>query len=214
MTNKELALKYPVLYHVAEAGSWPSIQKHGLLSTTALLKLFECSGDRRAEIESSWRPGPVTISHPRHGTAVIRDQIPMPEAQLQECLVAMTPRQWYELINRKVFFWAREWDLHSFLRAYRDRSHCVITLSTDALLNSQRERITLCRINSGSVRGMESRGRDTFKLIGDYSLSPSSVREVAVEYSVPEIWKLEPRVVEMQRNRELRVIWERRITDG
>ena len=42
-----LAHRYPVLCHMAEAGTWPSIAANGLLSTTALLDLFEANGSAR-----------------------------------------------------------------------------------------------------------------------------------------------------------------------
>lgn len=190
MTNEELAEKYPVLYHMAEGGSWPSIQKHGLLSTEALLKLFEIAEDRQEKILSRWRSGPEVISHPLHGTAVLRDQSPMPEAELQNCLNAMTSRQWYQLVNGKVFFWAREWHLRSFLRAYRGRSHLVISIDAALLLKLHGERVRLCHINSGSVRGRKMRGTDTFKTVADYSGSPSSVREVTVEFKLSGIQTL------------------------
>jgi hypothetical protein len=44
VTHDEFATKYPRVYHVAEAGSWPSIKPHGLLSVAALLDLFEVAG--------------------------------------------------------------------------------------------------------------------------------------------------------------------------
>jgi Family of unknown function (DUF7002) len=47
ITPEEFANHYPCLYHMAEANIWPSIEKHGLLSTTALLDLFEVNGNRR-----------------------------------------------------------------------------------------------------------------------------------------------------------------------
>lgn len=43
----ELLRDCPVLYHMAARGSWESIQRHGLLSTSALLDLFGVMGDRR-----------------------------------------------------------------------------------------------------------------------------------------------------------------------
>ena len=46
LTPEYLAQRWPRLYHMAEAGSWESVKRHGLLSTTALLDLFEVSGDR------------------------------------------------------------------------------------------------------------------------------------------------------------------------
>ena len=56
--------RYPRLYHMAESGSWCSVREHGLLSTSALLDLFEISGSKRREIESEWRPNIVPIGHP------------------------------------------------------------------------------------------------------------------------------------------------------
>src|SRR5690242_18502139 len=91
---------------MAESGSLPGIRRHGLLSTSALLDLFEIAGSERYNIESCRRPGSVVISHPVHGQAVIRDQKPMSEEMLRRCLIGLTPRQWFELLNHKVFFWA------------------------------------------------------------------------------------------------------------
>ncbi len=44
LTAEYIADRWPRLFHVAEAGSWPSIQAHGLLSTSALLDLFGSAG--------------------------------------------------------------------------------------------------------------------------------------------------------------------------
>ena len=41
MEIERLISRYPTLYHMAEDGSWESIQRHGLLSTSALLDRFE-----------------------------------------------------------------------------------------------------------------------------------------------------------------------------
>jgi Family of unknown function (DUF7002) len=69
--------KYPLVYHMAAVRSWSSIQHHGLLSTTAILDLFEVKADCREAIESRKRPESVVITHPQHGTATIRDQKPI-----------------------------------------------------------------------------------------------------------------------------------------
>jgi len=104
MTKEELILHYPRLSHMAEDGSWESIKRFGLLSTTALLDLFEIDGSRRTAIESQRRPDSVPIRHCRHGTAVIRDQKPMNDSALIGCLEGMTTSAWYQLLNGKVFF--------------------------------------------------------------------------------------------------------------
>ena len=52
MITEELIRYFPVLYHMANAGTWPSIRGRGLLSTSALLDLFEIRGQERERIES------------------------------------------------------------------------------------------------------------------------------------------------------------------
>ena len=46
---------------MAECGSWQSIQKYGLLSTTTLLNLFEVPEPQRSKIESEQRTDGVPI---------------------------------------------------------------------------------------------------------------------------------------------------------
>src|SRR5260370_23479191 len=86
VTPAELAEHYPRLYHMAEAGSWASIQRHGLLGTGALLDLFEVTAEKRRPILTQQRTQDVTITHPEHGRAVIRDQKPLNRAKLEGCL--------------------------------------------------------------------------------------------------------------------------------
>jgi hypothetical protein len=220
MTHNELIQNYPRLYHMAEAGTWPSISKHGLLSTTALLDLFEVPAAQRKLIESSHRPECVTIAHPVHGIAVIRDQKPMRESTLRTCLEGIKPSQWYELLNRRTFFWLAPERLETLLnaRAYRDRAHCVITVETAALLAKHEERITLSPINSGStIYNPPSRSPSTFYKIADYPFQErrktrgkqSAVAEFAVDYSVPDIRDIALLVEHRQQNRTLKRIWER-----
>ena len=104
MRLDDLVEHYPQLFHMAEANTWTSIRTRGLLSTSALLDAFEINADDRYKIESCRRPECVTISHQKLGAAVIREQKPMSDAALRKCLRNMTPGQWYETLNRKVFF--------------------------------------------------------------------------------------------------------------
>ena len=210
MTPEEVARQYPLLYHMAEAGSWPSIQEHGLLSTTALLDLFEVDATERRGIESEWRQDSISIAHAVHGTAVIRDQRPMPPAKLAGNLVNMTPGEWYEFLNRKTFFWADWKRLTNLLNAYayRNRDHCVLTVDTEALLTRHGNRTSLCSINSGFVYHGGRRGRETFKPIANYP-SGNRVWELAVECSVPDVADLVVRVEDWQRDSRLRIVWDR-----
>src|SRR5205085_659323 len=94
-----LADLHPRLYHMASDGSWPSIRRHGLLSTSALLDLFEVVGDEREALESRHRPVTIPIQHPVHGTAWIRDQKPMTENGVRRALCGtnLAPADWYRL---------------------------------------------------------------------------------------------------------------------
>ena len=210
VTPQELVRRYPLLYHMAEAGSWPSIQEHGLLSTTALLDLFEVGVTDRRRMESEWRQNSILIAHPIHGTAVIRDQKPMPPSKLANNLVNMTPEEWYEFLNRKTFFWA-DWNrLTNLLNAYayRDKAHSVLTVDTKVLLTRHGNRTSLCPINSGFIYHGGKRGKETFKPIANYP-SGSRVWELAVEYGVPDVADLVVRVEDWRRDSRLRVVWDR-----
>lgn len=187
---ERLVARYPKLYHMAEQGSWPDIKRHGLLSTSALLDLFEVRGPRRVDIESRWRRRSFEIEHPEHGEAVIRDQGPMHPDSLEPLLDGITVRGWYELLNGKTFFWTIEERLGRFLnaKAYRGRTHDVITVDTAEMVRRHAERITLAPINTGSTLGARHRrGPRTFQRIGDFPVERRRVVELAVDYSVPDL---------------------------
>jgi len=209
MDPDHLIKSYPKVYHMAELGSWPNIRKRGLFSTTALLDLFDIKGDERSRLESEWRPRSVKINHAIQGSAVIRDQGPMPENELRGLLIGMEPREWYELINRKTFFWADEYGLRKLLGAvrYRNQSHDVLTVDTRLLLARHIQDITLTDQNSGSTMSKKPRGRDTFKKVNEFK--NRYVTEVAVDYSVPDVADLTIRVEEWMGGRNVREIWSR-----
>ena len=76
--QEKIITQHPLLYHMAEAGAWENIQRHGLLSTTALLKLFDVSETQWSTIGSEYRSSREVICHRDYGCAAIRDQTPMP----------------------------------------------------------------------------------------------------------------------------------------
>lgn len=211
---------YPCVYHMAEEGTWDAIRERGLLSTSALLDLYEINGNDRFVIESQHRPESITISHPVYGAAVIRDQKPLRENSLRKCLIDLTPREWYELLNSKVFFWLSEKRLLGLLsaRAYRNRTHCILTVDTERLLVSHLESIRLSSINSGStIYKPQPRGRETFLPPQDYPFEArkkkrgraNAIAELCVDHRVPDISDLVVRVVHMQGPREIEVLYER-----
>ncbi len=190
MANREeIITRHPLLYHMAEVGTWENIQRHGLLSTVALLRLFEVSEPQRSVIRSMYRGNREVIRHGDYGSAVIREQTPMPPGKLGQALTDMEPSEWYQLLNGKVFFWSTESRLISFLQAksHRDRPHDVLTVCTRSLVEQYANEITLSRINSGTVRvPTHRRGSDTFQTIAEYACrtQPECFAELAVEGSV------------------------------
>ena len=215
MNKKErLVSTYPRIFHMAECGSWPNIRKYGLLSTTALLDLFQKTGEERSKIESQWRPCSIHIEHPKYGKAVVRDQKPARPESLKKVLVDVTPKEWYKFLNCKVFFWLSKASLKSMLnsRTYRNSYHDVITVDTRLLVDRYLDRITLCPINSGfALFRQGKRNFATFQSIEEYPLVPKkkAPRELAVEYGVPDIADLAVSVDRWRGNEFLKRIWER-----
>lgn len=210
MTPEELVGRAPFLYHMAEEGSWPSIERHGLLSTSALLDLFEYAGAEREALESCIRPESVTIKHPVHGTAVIRDNKPLHASALEKCLVDMTPREWCELLNGYCFFWCSLDRVVKLLgaKAYRDKEHVVLTVSTKDLVVMHGSDLRVSRINSGStLYNPPPRGRATFIPLADANIKP--LVELVVPRSIPRITAATVRVQRMKGGEVLETLWER-----
>jgi hypothetical protein len=198
MTPDELVAAYPRLYHMAESGTWPSIKRHGLLSTAALLDALHVEGAARRRIEAERRPESITLADTALGTVVIRDQKPLRLAALERCLDGISPQAWLELVNRRVYFWVTEARLTSLLNArpYRSRDHTVLVVDTRELIWRHLERVRLSPINTGStIRKAARRGPRTFSSVADYPYRErlrargrsDAVVELSVEYHVPDI---------------------------
>lgn len=196
MTEDELFKRYPQLFHMAADGSWPSIAADGLLSVTRLLDRYEIEGAERFAIESCRRPACVTLKKDGLPDATVRDNKPMFEKSLFRILQnGLTPRDWYEILNRKAFFWVERVRLDRLLAAYASAPQVVLTLDTRALVERHRENVRLCRINSGqTLYDAQPRGLGTFLPIDQYPTGPGrvgtktrpTVAELVVEGGVPD----------------------------
>lgn len=217
MRSEELIACYPRLYHMAQDGSWPLIQRLGLLSTAALVEAFGVEDPRREAIVAEHRPSSMTIRSTVYGDAVVRDQIPMRDSILDRVLgEVMTPADWYRLLNSFVFFWPTEARLLTLLsaRAYRGRAHTVLVVDTARLLDHHGERVRLSPINSGSTLfDARPRGRATFHTIDDYPFAEmrrrrglaSAIAEIAVGGGVSPI---DPVLVAVTRRQQAEVLEE------
>lgn len=224
MTDEELqqlVANCPVLFHMAERGSWDSIKEHGLLSTSALLDLFGVTGDDRERIESCQRPESVTVRREGVGSAVIRDQKPMDDRGLERCLAdGLTPRDWYKILNARVFFWLTRARLLRLLtaRSYVDAEHDVLELDTAPLVAKYKRQITLAPINTGATKPMPApRGKSTIVGIADYDYAgrmrthrKEPVVELAVSPGIPDVRDYVSRVVVMRGDAELSEVWRRK----
>lgn len=171
VTPEELAQTYPRLYHMADAQSWESIRKHGLLSTSSLLDLFEVEGQERDDIETRRRPRSVPIFHEKYGRAVVRGNDPIIESKLKVALRNCTLEQWYRLLNKHVFFWLTMERLRTLLcaRAYRNDKHAILTIETLPFVRMHQHKIVLSPMNSGNTQPIaHERSPETFRSMRDY----------------------------------------------
>lgn len=197
----DLISNHPTLYHMADPENWPGIQSNGLLSTTAILDLFEYETTERHHIEAARRAGIVWVEHPVHGVASIRDNGPVTDAGLLKCLDdGLTPEDWYRILNSKVFFWPTRDRVEGLLdaRAYRSSSHLIISVDTASLLDEHFDSVALSPINSGStIYTPQPRGIGTFQAVADYPWEhyrkkrgrQKAIAEVTVGYGVPNVMR-------------------------
>ena len=219
MELQELIEHYPLLYHMAERKSWPSIQAHGLRSTSSLLDLYEITGDDRIPYESQRRPTLMGISHKERGKAVLRDNKPITDSKLAGALQdGITLEEWYRLLNGKVFFWLTNGRLVGFLnaRSYRDRPHNVITIRTADLLARDSAKVWLSPMNTGTTAPIaHPRGRNTFMRIADFPFEERKKRgqdaivELAIDGLVEEVESLAESVTVWLAENEIETIWRR-----
>jgi hypothetical protein len=163
----------------------------------------------------------MEVRHERYGRALIRDNKPLREQFLVECLVGMSLCEWYQTLNRKVFFWVRPERLETLLgaRAYRDRAHDVLTVETRALLARHEAETTLAAINTGATLypSAPQRGPETFVPIAEYDWEAmrrwrgreSAIVELAVDYAVPDIEAVTLKVERRRAEDPAVVLWRR-----
>ena len=198
MNAAELARNHPILYHRTVPESVDGILRHGLLSTSQLLALFEVPGAVRTRIERHRRASRVPIFHPVYGTAIIADNLPLSEGALATCLDdGLTPEEWLLILNSRVFFWPDKKNLCNHLGARLNRGRRLIVMEFDTLGLAERHivRMELAAINTGStIRKPARRGLSTFSPAQRYTYEEwrklrgkrDSVREISVVDGVPD----------------------------
>ena len=205
MDVEELIARHPRVFHTMSATAWPSVQRHGLLSTQQLIDLFDLDTAERDRLLRAPRKQSTVLRAPGLPPAVIRDQKPMkfvaekidPSSSLTEYLAA---------INSRVFFWASAERLDRLrqAKAYRTKDQVVLHVDTRALIERHGPRIELCRLNSGAVtqKNHPMRGHRSWLPIADYPYAEyrrrygrdSALVEVTVLDAVPDILDLTDKI--------------------
>lgn len=171
ITAAELIERYPVLYHMASFGSWPMIRKHGLLSSSRLVELFEVADPMRTELLSAQRGKSVILSHSTHGEATLRDQKPLSAKNLLRCLRDCDPAAWYRILNERVFFWLDRDRLVTLMSAgeYAGKLHTVLQVDSSGIVKEYEHKIELAHMNTGNTLPYpHPRGRETFRRLSEY----------------------------------------------
>ena len=225
LTAEKLVENHPYIFHMSAPGSWPSIRRHGLLSTTALLDLFEYDPKTRRKFESCRRRNWEPINHPDHGNVMIRDQKPLSDAGLKKALPKdMSPACWYEILNSMVFFFPSRDGLEKMLNVYGELRNTVLVVNTKSLLKTNEGNIYLSPINSGftdsrftknkNCKNIAYRDKNTFVRLG---AEPETVRgrkrnsvvEIAAKYAIRDIIEHVERVEEIGGGKASATTWSK-----
>lgn len=185
----QLIKRYPRVYHMAFADCRDSIWTHGLLSTQSLVELCELTGAKRDAILRQRRNELVSLAGPG-GEIVIRDQKPISESKLAGCLDGgLTPQDWYQRLNERVFFWVRPDRVRGLLKAgaYAECRNDVYVFDTERLISDYADRIELAAMNTGATRPMAfRRGPSTFQKLATYPYEARRKKnlEPVIEFTV------------------------------
>ncbi len=219
METEKLIELYPRLYHMATAGSWPSIRAKGLWTTEQIVTTAGLSHKDVDLLLHERRPQSVAVNHPQLGNVIIRDQIPLKVGFLEDCLTDMTTVEWLATLNNRVFFWLHEERLNGLLNArhYRTREQDVLTIDTRSLIESHCEKVRLSAMNSGSTLfpNPPMRGSTTFTNIGNFAYEERrrgrALKDTVVELAVIDgVHDLADHVIAVHRRRGSEVIAEMR----
>jgi len=189
MDASDLISRYPHVYHMAVDGSWPAIQERGLLSTLALVDLYQPDEALRSEILTQVRRRSYVLERAGLPPVTVRDQLPL--KFLEDALFDGVSAQDFLLaLNSRVFFWPDRRRLERLMnaRAYRRHPQVVLRLDTASLLSAHPD-AELTPYNTGSVHvpGLPKRGPQTFQPIADYPFDDWAQRRGSTKKAIAEL---------------------------
>lgn len=200
MQHAEFIRLYPRLFHVAEDGSWPSIERSGLLTAASLVERWQVAEPLRSRLLTEVRTEPTTITHPVLGSAVVPDQPALDARALQRSLGGTKASAWLELLAARVSFFVQPERLKALpnSRISRNRPSLLVIVDSASLLAAHADRVELCRIDPGAAqsRSAQPRGRDTFQTLEEFRhpsrtsprpRDPWDVAQLCIAGDVPDI---------------------------
>ena len=134
-----------IAYHLVDASNWASVQNYGLISARRLMEV--CGG-----IEYGAFRHHRSASRRLASGVLIRDQRPMPPKALMRCLTSgLTPEDWFELLNSKVFFWLDPKRLNRQRLACGASPQVALIVNASRLLIKYNGLATVTPINTGNA---------------------------------------------------------------
>ena len=141
----------PTLYHLSAEGSWPGIQRHGLLSSKLILNKFGIDEKRLREIETHRLSHAYPLHSEEYGSFVLRDRTTLSHAELTYALQgSCSSDHWINLLSQRVFLFAQKKSLENLLKAPLNckLSHVVLEVETCKLFDRHASVIEVAEINN------------------------------------------------------------------
>ncbi|MGH9126252.1 MAG: DUF7002 family protein [Acidimicrobiales bacterium] len=197
-----LAALRKVLFHVTAYQAWPSIEESGLLAAAQVL-----DGDPRLQ---TTRSQPVEVTLAAGGQVVVRDQRAMARSNMEDHLDGMDLAEWLDLVNERVFLFARQRELTTYLGRNRELGgQDVVVFDTARLLAAARGRVEVTTVNpTGPVpwEHCRCRGRYTFEAIEAFRGDVADIEEVTVFGGIEPVTGLVTRVMRYHPNGKTEVV--------
>jgi hypothetical protein len=157
MHNMASKREIRIAYHLADIRNLKSIQAHGLFSTR---RLVELSTNLDRSTLRQHRPEGKYLDF----GAFIRDQSNMRRKSLVRALRSgVTPEEWLELLNSKVFFWLDLNRLNGHRAACKSQKQVVLAIDAGRMLDQYAALASVSPIDSGhAMRTAVPRNFTTF----------------------------------------------------
>lgn len=180
-----------VLFHVTAFQAWPCIEELGLLPAAEVL-----DGDPRLRAA---RTEDIAVAHPSGREILVREQRSMARANMETHLDGIGLDEWFELVNERVFLFARQRELTTYLSRHREAGGIdLVVFDTARLLAAAKGRVevtTVCPTAPVPWEHCRCRDRDTFEAIETFKGDVADIEEVTIVGGINDVRRLVVRVM-------------------